>query len=331
MAVEAELLHVQTKLTDGSELPTPWWRIDSGRDGPTLLIIAAQHGNEVQGIEVLRRFMPVCAEGLVAGTMMLAPYGNLLAIRHRRNSIMLGPEEKYTETHKSFNMNSLWPGNPEGNDIERVVYDLDRELVSECTHVVDLHCWNRFWATATLAWDDGDSRRLGEAAGTRFTWWRGRPETPDDHTQIRNIVINRGGGAMAMEFSGQYCVYEREVQTGLRAMTNVATALGMLEGEPEIPPHSGIKVTDENTTSIEAPCRGLFVEAPGLQLEDRIETGQRLGHIIRDDNLEVEEIVAPVSGWLWRFGSHRPDPDVSLADQHPYSDPGDPLASIVSD
>lgn len=330
MSPQRTLRHVETTLSDGETLRTPCWEIDADADGPVLLIIAAQHGNEVQGIEVIRRFAPICEHGLVRGTTLLVPFGNLPAIRHRRNSIMLGPEEKHTETHSRFNMNSLWPGDPSGNDIERLVASLDDALVRRATHVVDLHCWNRFWAAATLAWDTGDGRLMGEASGMRFVWMRGEPELPDEHTQIRNIVVKRGGSAMAIEFSGQYCVYEREVAAGVRAMQNVAKVLGMIEGEPEIPPDSGLNITDDNTTVMEAPCRGLFVEEPGVQLEDGIEAGQRLGHIIRDDDLSTVEITAPVGGWLWRFGRHQGACDVSLPDQHPYADPGDPLASIVS-
>ena len=322
--------HVHTRLGDGSALSTPWWEIDSGADGPVLLIIAAQHGNEVQGTEILRRFAPICASGIVRGRAILLPFGNIPAIRHRRNSVMLGPEEKHTETHSRFNMNSLWPGDPAGNDIERLIASLDEALVQHATHVVDLHCWNHFWAAAALSWEVGDGPMMAEATGMRFVWLRGQPELRTDHTQIRNIVVGRGGSGLAIEFSGQYCVYEREVRAGVRAMENVAKVLGLLDGEPEIPPDTGINITPENTTQIDAPCGGLFVEAPGLRVEDRVEAGQKLGHIIREDDLTTVEITAPVGGWLWRYGRHQGDCDVSLPDQHPWADPGDPLASVVS-
>lgn len=324
----AALDYVETALHDGRRLRTPFWRIDSDRDGPTLLVVAAQHGNEVQGSEVIRRLAAICAEDLVAGTMLLVPFMNLLAVRHRRNSIKIGPEEKHTDLHKAHNINGQWPGDPRGGDVQRLAYALDQALVQHCTHVIDLHCWCKFWATATLATDDGgESRRMGEAAGTRFIRWGDVPSP--EQPQLRATVIRRGGAGMAMELSGQYCVYEREVRTGLQAVGNVARMLGMLPGEPELPPDTGIEVTDERETVVEAPCQGLFV-ADQMQLEQRIEAGQRLGHLIRADDLSAIEITAPVGGWLWRFGSHRPDPDVRLPDQHPWSDPGDPLASIVS-
>ena len=60
-------------LEDGSQLATPFWRVDSGKDGPSLLLIAAQHGNEVQGTEVAWRFQEICARQLVRGSVWLVP------------------------------------------------------------------------------------------------------------------------------------------------------------------------------------------------------------------------------------------------------------------
>ncbi|MBD3292374.1 MAG: hypothetical protein GF393_05585, partial [Armatimonadia bacterium] len=154
MSAGMTLRHVETALTDGETLRTPWWEIDSGAEGPTLMVIAAQHGNEVQGTEVIRRFAAICAQEMISGRALLVPFGNLPAIRHRRNSIMIGPEEKHTDLHREYNMNGQWPGDPQGHDIQRLAHDLYEQLVTQATHVVDLHCWNRFWATCTLATDD---------------------------------------------------------------------------------------------------------------------------------------------------------------------------------
>lgn len=331
MAPTVEVRRVTATLTDGREVVTPYWAIESGTDGPVLLVVAAQHGNEVQGAEVLRRVVPEFAGALARGRALLVPFTNPLALADRKNTHGLGPEEKGTEYHQAHNMNCRWPGDPEGNDVDRLVAALDRALVQDATHAIDLHCWNKFWATATLARDDGaDSARMARVAGTRFIWWRSRSEVPTAQTQIANIVRQRGGGAMVVEFSGQYTVTEREVRAGVRCVTNVARELGLLTGDPELPPNTGIPVIEDEIVTVTAPCAGLFVAAE-LELEDHVEVGQTLGHILCIEDLSTIEITAPVAGWLWRFGSHRPNPDVSLADQHPYSDPGDPLAAIIPD
>jgi hypothetical protein len=36
------------------EVRTRYWRLDSGKEGEAFLVLAEQHGNEVQGCEVIR-------------------------------------------------------------------------------------------------------------------------------------------------------------------------------------------------------------------------------------------------------------------------------------
>src|SRR5690554_6845552 len=61
--------YADATLEDGRIISILFWRVDSGRDGPSLALVAAQHGNEVQGSEVARRFQQVCATQLVAGSV----------------------------------------------------------------------------------------------------------------------------------------------------------------------------------------------------------------------------------------------------------------------
>ena len=165
MAHEVELFHATATLNDGAELATPLWRIDSGEEGHHLAMLAAQHGNEVQGIEVARRFRDVCAEQLVAGTVTLVPYANLLAIRHRRHSVGLGPEQSLRES-QAENLQQAWPGDPRGTDAERVAFALDEAVMRHCDRLVDMHCWNHFWAAAALARSDNDvAVAMAEATG----------------------------------------------------------------------------------------------------------------------------------------------------------------------
>jgi len=58
-------------------------------------------------------------------------------------------------------------------------------------------------------------------------------------------------------------------------------------------------------------------------------TGQRLGHLIRADNLQTVEIIAPVAGYLYSYGCFRSHSDVQLPAMHPYAEVGDVLAGIM--
>ena len=233
-----------------------------------------------------RRFQEVCARQLVAGSVWLIPMANPPAVRKRRHSINLGPEDPITKARlEGHNMNLVWPGNPAGNDTERLAYALDQSVLRHCSHLVDIHCWNHFAAAQTLSTEHEPSYPLGEATTTRFISYR---TTPTLQT-AGQLMRNRGKGAIEMELSGQFQIQERQVQMGLSSMINIAKRLGLMEGEPE--PIRGPRVVQDGKKNhdIQAPCSGIFVPAlrsdgrAALAPEDYVERDQPLGHIREDD------------------------------------------------
>lgn len=331
--------HAVATLGDGRVVSTPFWRVDSGKEGPSLALIAAQHGNEVQGAEVARRFQEVCAGKLTRGTVWLIPMANLLAIRSRKHSFDLAPEQNNVlNPDKLHNMQRHWPGDPEGNDTARLAYSLDQSVLRHCSHLVDMHCWEHFFAAETLAVDDHEpSRPLGEVAATRFISWSNATQPQGEKMMVGQMIRKRGGGAIAMELSGQFQMQERQVQIGLSSMVNIAKHLGMIEGEPKL--IKGPLAIRNPLTSHEvlASCSGIFMPAvrkdkiTSLTPDDYVEEGQFLGHIISDKDLAKVPIIAPVSGYLWKYGScHWGLCDASLPAQHPYTEEGESIMLIVT-
>ncbi len=333
MAVNSELKYAGAALSDGSEERIPYWHLDSGQPGDVFLAIAEQHGNEVQGCEVIRRFRRVCGEHLRAGQVYLVPFANPLALRHRRSHITLGPEQPYADA-AGQNMNLNWPGDPQGHDTSRLCHALHDAVVRHCTRCLDLHSWSRFTATCTLVRADvPEAVALGEATAVRFQMmvppFR---RDPAEGTTIGSLFNDNGLAATCIELAPQWVIREKEVALGLRAATNIAKLLGMIDGDME--PLDGPAVTfdqgtrGERTHTVTAPCSGLFVEN-GLETSDYVEQGQSLGHIISDADLSTVGIPAPVAGYLWQYGCHREHSDIALPPQHPYADEGDVLASVM--
>ncbi|MGI5818274.1 MAG: succinylglutamate desuccinylase/aspartoacylase family protein [Armatimonadota bacterium] len=330
---QAKLDHAVAELNDGSIVRIPHWHIDTGREGESLLVIAAQHGNEVQGCEVVRRFREVCERDLVAGDVWLVPFANLPAVKHRRSHMSLGPEQPYGDD-EGHNMNRTWPGRADGNDTERVSHAVHEAVVRHCTRALDLHSWSRFTATATLARDEGPSAEMARVAAIRFIQWREAPTGSSGGKTIGALFNGSGRGAITIELAPQWVIREKEVALGLRAATNLAKLFGMIDGAIEQIDGDYVELTrnageEQNLQhDLTAPCSGLFVEA-GLETSDHVAEGQRLGHIIREETLETVEILSPADGWLWSHGCNRPDCDVALPPQHPWADEGDKLATVI--
>lgn len=328
----------EAKLQDGRVVSTPFWRVESGVKGPSLLLIAAQHGNEVQGAEVAKRFQEICVTKLIAGSVWLLPMANILAIRSRRHSFDLGPEQNSRMSEGLNNMQQTWPGNPEGNDTERLAYSIDKAVVSHCSHAVDMHCWEHVKAAETLIENDNEmSMAMGRVTTTRFVSYRKGSVPEVNKMMIRQLMRKRGGSSIVMELSGQFQMQEKQVLIGLSSMINIAILLHMMEGAPELIKGPRVVHSPDNSHEVPSPATGIFM--PGMRKDgttvlipgDPVEKGQVLGHIIRETDLENIPVVAQVSGYLWQFGlCHWNMCDASLPALHPYTEEGEIISVIVS-
>jgi predicted deacylase len=313
-------------LGDGRRVTLPAWVVDSGEPGPSLLLLAAQHGNEVQGIETIRRFVDMAARSRMRGRMFAVPFANILAIRDRRPHIRMAPEQAYAD-HRGYNMNSLWPGSPTGNDIERLTDAITRAFADEATHLLDLHCWARAQAPGLIIRRGmPELRQVAGQLGCRFVnvW-----DSPLDAPNITAKFRASGRIALTYECSGQYLVAEGEVRKALRVATNLARLIGLLPGRLLKGDDPVLFADEVRQTKIRARHSGLFVGA-GLAVGSAVGEGELLGHVFRDTNLATEPVRSPVAGYLRTYGLFRPHADVALPAQHPYVDKGDLLATVWS-
>ena len=328
-----EVHQLEFSMVDGLKVRVPYWSIDSGKPGPRVLVIAAQHGNEVQGSEVIRRFMPLAAEGLVRGSCLLVPFANPYAIRHHQ------PHIDFELTRSPFrdtanNLNCTWPGDPEGNNAERLSHALFGTLVPEATHLIDLHCWNVFWAGTVLAREGHDEQvALAEATAMRFG--RRSPAPPEGRHRLTtpcllsNYFLATGRVGMCIEFAGQYGLWPKECDRGERALRNCCRQLDMLEGELEGREEGPLWLNDCGEAALVAPCDGLFVRA-AYDTSYRVEEGAGLGHIVSDVDLSTTALIAPASGYLYQYGAAHPNTsEHSMMWTHPHVKKDELLIRIV--
>jgi hypothetical protein len=340
----AKVRHLTVNIKSKPEFRLAYWDIDSGREGPCLLVTAALHGNEVQGSEVIRRFCPLAEKKIVKGRMLLIPFANPLAVWNRRPHIvstMANPKgsmvERLINGKKMLvpdprdNINCTWPGNPDGNMAEQMSHALFKGIIEQATHNIDLHCYNRFWATAAVP--EGEEKAIEFAMAGAYPFViPGHPviKTNYNGPYILSGWFNANGRtAYSVEFSGQYSVVEKEVGVGVRALINSSRYLGMFRGKPAGIEETIVKGPATRDFTVRAPFEGLFVEN-GLATGDFVRKGDLLGHLFSDRNLRTARILSPSDGYLYAYGRHSNMCDVDLADMHPYSDRGDTLAVVVS-
>ncbi len=341
---KAKTKYLPVKIKDRPEFKLAYWEIDSGKEGPVLLITAALHGIEVQGSEVIRRFCPIAEKKILKGRMILVPFANPPALWNRRAHIVStlahpkgkeiwDDERKIMRFDLRDNINCTWPGNPDGNEAEQVSHALYNGIVKQATHLVDMHCWNRFTVTAALADESPGTMELAKAAAlpaisVRPATALTSPQRPMPPT-LSYIFKTTGRVALDMEFSGQYIISENEVARGVRMLSNCSKHIGMFRGKPEGTEET-VMILDVKMEKITvtAQTEGLFIEN-GLAPGDRVNKGEVLGTLFNDKNLRSTEVKSPAGGYLYAYGHYRRFCDADLADMHPYADKGDTLAIIV--
>lgn len=98
------------------------------QSGPRLLITSGIHGDEINGIEIIRRLLGHTSMKRIKGTLILIPVVNI--------SGFVG-QSRYLPDRRDLNRS--FPGSPTGSMAARLANTVATELLPVCTHMIDLH------------------------------------------------------------------------------------------------------------------------------------------------------------------------------------------------
>ena len=324
MKTTIKVKRVRAKLSGGKHVTFPVWHLDSGKPGPCLLLTAAQHGNEVQGTEAMRRFVEIASRSMRRGSVRGVPFTNLPAVRERRPHIRMGPEQPYGDS-RGHQMNAHWPGDRKVNDTARLAHAVYSAVGEDATHLLDLHCWEGTHAAALIIVNTPELREIAGRLGCPYVRVR---EYSEASRTLTSFFHRTGRVGMTYECSGQYEINERETARCLNVVVNYAKAIGLLPGRPGKPSQQPLFSDEIEMVEVKADRSGLFCHS-GLIPAETVRKGDALGHILSDRDLSRHVIKAPAGGFLTQYGASRKDCDVALHARHPYVTRGDTLAVIA--
>jgi len=145
------------KLYTHTPLDVPVHVVRGRSDGPRLFISAAIHGDEINGVEIIRRVLKNAALRKLRGDLIVIPVVNVYGfINHSRYL----PDRR--------DLNRSFPGSETGSLAARLANMFMTEIVNQCTHGIDLHTAashrnNLPQIRANL--DDAETERLARAFG----------------------------------------------------------------------------------------------------------------------------------------------------------------------
>ncbi len=262
----------------GVDVNLPLRVIRGQKTGPVVLLTAAIHGDELNGIGIIRELILNPPFEIVKGTLVLVPVINIFGLERKT---------RYLPDRRDLNRN--FPGSENGSMARRIAHTVFQELICKADYCIDFH-------TAAIQRTNfpnirGDLtvpevERLAMAFGSNLVV-HGTGVTGT----LRKAATEAGHPTILVEAGEVWKVEPAVVEFGVRGVRNVLIELGMAEGKAAKPIY---QARVETTKWLRTDVGGFlqFHTAPG----EVIRKGEPVATCTNLLGAERGQIVAPESG-----------------------------------
>lgn len=252
------------------------------QDGPVLGLSAAVHGDELNGIPIIRQVLETIDPKKLRGTLVATPVVNVFGLNQRSRYL---PDNR--------DLNRCFPGARRGSLGGRIADHFLTQVVSRCTHAVDFHTGARGrenWPQIRCNLDDPEVRDMAGAFGAPATL----------HASLREGSLRKSAGDLGVQMllfeageAGRFC--EHSIEVGVRGTLELCRHLGMLAEGPTRT-HNARNVELRGSKWIRSPRTGFCRHL--TELGERVEAGQCLAHIFDSTKGSKHRVEAKVGGYV---------------------------------
>lgn len=116
------------KLYTHSPLSIPVEIIHGKQEGPVLMVNAAIHGDELNGVEIVRQIINQLDPQKLKGTVIAVPIVNVFGFIHKSRYL---PDRR--------DLNRCFPGSEKGALASRMAHGFFNNIAKRCDYILDLH------------------------------------------------------------------------------------------------------------------------------------------------------------------------------------------------
>jgi uncharacterized protein len=251
-----------SKLSTHTEMALPVRVVHGGQAGPVLFVSAAVHGDEVVGVEIIRRLLKRVSARRLAGTLICAPIVNVFGfVTHTRYL----PDRR--------DLNRCFPGSPTGSLAAQLAHVFNEQIIGRSDYGIDLHSaalHRTNLAQIRIAPDRPRAAELARAFGAPAII-----TAPLRQGSLRSVALGRGVDVLLFEGGEALRFDELAIRVGVKGVLRVMSHLAMLASPVDGAPAAPIEST--STQWIRAPGGGIFRAA--RQTGDRVDAGDVLGYL----------------------------------------------------
>ena len=255
-------------------------KVISGRlDGPVLFVCAAIHGDELNGIEIIRRLLKRKLLRSLRGTLLAVPIVNVHGFLDQSRYL---PDRR--------DLNRSFPGSSKGSIAARLANTFMKEIVSKADLGIDLHTGaiNRTNLPQIRANLD-DDRTLDIARAF------GAPVIVDSNIRdgsLRECAHDRGMPMLVYEAGEALRFDETSIRAGIRGILGVMRHIGMLPAVKN--PKAVTPIVARSTQWVRASTSGIV--SGKAKLGSKVTKGQQIATISDPLGEDEESIIAPFDG-----------------------------------
>ena len=251
-----------------SRLPTqtllslPITIVNGVTPGPRLWLSAAIHGDELNGVEIIRQVLAKIKPEQLRGTLLAVPIVNVFGFIEQSRYL---PDRR--------DLNRCFPGSENGSLASRLANLFMREIVSHSTHGIDLHtaAINRVNLPQIRGnLKDPETYRCAKAFGTKIIMHANIRDGP-----LRQAATKKGIPVLLYEAGEALRFNSQAIAIGVQGILRVMNCLDMYDLPETVSEFESIEVTQSKW--IRASRGGIF--HLGVNLGEKVTKKQELGFI----------------------------------------------------
>lgn len=269
---------------DVSRLPTGDWlsvplEIVAGRkSGPTIWISAAVHGDELNGVEIIRRVLTRITPAELTGAVIAAPIVNVFGFLEQSRYL---PDRR--------DLNRSFPGSNSGSLASRLAHRFLKDVVAHCQFGVDLHTGSHHRENLPQIRANLNDPRTLRLAQTFAAPVLIHASTRDG--SLRHSASQRGVPVLVYEAGEPLRFNEESIRLAVDGILRVMAELGMRPKRPKAPKTPPLVV--RGSRWVRARRGGIL--RLNVELGRRVNKSDRLGvvaDVFGDDEVAVKSPIA---------------------------------------
>jgi len=248
------------------------------KEGPVLLLTGGLHGDELNGIEIVRRMivkeMLMPEKGSVIALPLVNVYGFIQNVRGL-------PDGK--------DINRSFPGIKGGSLAKLLAYKLTNEIIPQIDYGIDFHTGGSArsnYPQIRCTLDIEENKELAKAFAPPII-----VDSPLIDKSFRKSAHKKGKSILVFETGESTRFDELGIQEGIDGTLRMMQYLGMKQEAPEPDYKTDVYA---KSTWIRAKYAGLF--QPKISLGDKVKKRQVLGYVTDPYGSESFKIVGPHDG-----------------------------------